>query len=147
MPAAIKWTPELEDAICTAIAINPKGLEHILKANQDFPQSQDTIYAHRRESKEFAEKYTRAKAEQVLILADQIVDIADDNSSDMIETEDGPRLNREHVERVKIRIDTRKWLASKLAPKIFGDNAKLALTNPEGDGPPVFMVRSVLEKE
>jgi hypothetical protein len=125
MPAAIAWTAELEDAICNAIAITPKGLEHICSANPDFPCA-DKIYERRRESQEFGEKYTRAKADQVMVLADQIVDIADDGSQDETEIEITPGVkstvvNREIIERSKIRIDARKWLAGKLAPKIFGD--------------------------
>jgi hypothetical protein len=121
MPAAIAWTAELEDAICNAIAITPKGLEHICSANPDFPCA-DKIYERRRESQEFGEKYTRAKADQVMVLADQIIEIADYARNDTLENDDGGQLvNREIVERSKIRIDARKWLAGKLAPKIFGD--------------------------
>jgi hypothetical protein len=140
MAAAIQWTPELEDAICAAIAVTPKGLEHICKANPEFPCA-DKIYEHRRESKEFGEKYAHAKSDQVLILAEQIIDIADDSSRDTINTDDGPRLDREHVERVKIRIDSRKWLASKLAPKIFGE--KLGLAGADGDGPLEVVVKHI----
>jgi hypothetical protein len=132
---SINWTAELEDSICSAIALTPKGLEHICKANEEFP-CPERIYAHRNDDEEFSKKYTRAKANQVLILAEQIIDIADDSSKDTYEVDlDGitvKKLDREVIERAKIRIDTRKWLASKLAPKIFGDKSTLALTDPDG---------------
>ena len=68
-----------------------------------------------------------------MILAEQIIDIADDSHSDTLEDEDGNvMVNREVIERTKIRIDARKWLASKLAPKIYGD--KTAITG-DGGGP------------
>ena len=107
MRAAINWTPELEDAICAAIAINPKGLEHICKANPHFPCA-DKIYEYRRENTEFSEKYTRAKADQCLVLADEIIGIAD-------------TCDNENWKPAQVRIDARKWLAGKLAPKIFGE--------------------------
>jgi hypothetical protein len=133
MPAAIKWTANLEDAICRAIAITPKGLEHICRANPEFPCA-DKIYEHRHESSEFGEKYTRAKANQVVRLVDEIIEIADDSAKDLIEVEikgvTVKQLDREHMERVKVRIDSRKWLAGKLAPKLFGD--KLEHTGPGG---------------
>ena len=116
----IAWTDELEDAICSAISVTPKGLEHICRKNPGFPCA-DEIYERRNASSTFAEKYLRAKASQCMVLADQIIDIADDNSHDVIDTDDGQEINREVFERTKIRIDARKWLAGKLAPKIFGD--------------------------
>ena len=36
-------------------------------------------------------------------------------------TEDGFQLDTEHINRSRLRIDSRKWMASKLAPKIYGD--------------------------
>ncbi len=142
---AFNWTNQLEDAICAAIAVTPKGLDHISKSHPDFP-SADTIYKHRNDSEDFAVKYARAKASQVLRFADEIIEIADDSSRDMKEVEitEGVKvkqLDREHIERVRIRIDTRKWLASKLAPKIFGD--KLAHTGADGEGPIELVVKHI----
>ena len=91
---------------------------------------------------EFRGKYTRAKSSQVSILADQIIEIADYSQADTLEDEEGNRMvNREIVERSKIRIDARKWLASKLAPKIYGD--KLAHTGADGDGPLELVVKHI----
>ena len=137
---AIKWTLELENAICSAIAITPKGLEHICKAHPEFP-SPDAIQDRKLKSTDFGGKYARAKADQVMILAEQIIEIADDAQNDVIDTDDGPVVNREIVERCKIRIDARKWLASKLAPKIYGD--KSALTNADGDGPAELIIKHI----
>ena len=137
----IDWTPKLEDAICDAISVTPKGLEHICKANPTFPKS-SAIYKYRSENTAFAEKYTRAKANQCMVLADQIVDIADDSRADTLIDEDGVvMVNREIIERCKIRIDARKWLAGKLAPKIYGD--KTALTNANGDGPVKLIIEHI----
>ncbi len=41
-------------------------------------------------------------------------------------------LDHEHVQRSRLRVDTRKWAAGKLAPKRYGD--KLQHTG-EGGGP------------
>ena len=56
-------------------------------------------------------------------LIDEIIDIADDASQDINITEKGKEIcNSEFIARSRLRIDTRKWLASKLAPKIYGQN-------------------------
>ncbi len=39
--------------------------------------------------------------------------------------DEGYKLNGEHVQRSRLRIDTRKWLAGKLKPKKYGDRINL----------------------
>jgi hypothetical protein len=46
-------------------------------------------------------------------------------------------LNGEHVQRSRLRVDTRKWFASKVAPKIYGDKIETAVTGANG-GPLVI---------
>lgn len=57
--------------------------------------------------------------------AEDTIDISDDARNDWMETNDpdnpGYRFNGEHVQRSKLRVDARKWYASKLAPKKYGD--------------------------
>ena len=40
----------------------------------------------------------------------------------------GWELNGEHIQRSRVRIDTRKWLLSKMLPKVYGDKAEVAVT-------------------
>lgn len=75
---------------------------------------------------EFSAQYARAREAQADKYAEEILEIADDASRDYIETEDGPKLNSEHVQRSRLRVDSRKWLASKLAPKKYGEKLELA---------------------
>ena len=56
-----------------------------------------------------------------------IRDIADDGSNDYMEKLDkdgeviGYSINGENIQRSRLRVDSRKWLASKLLPKKYGD--------------------------
>ncbi len=87
-------------------------------------------------SGEHVEQYTRAREERADAIFEEMFDIADDSSSDMVANEDGiERLNSEHVQRSKLRIDTRKWALSKMQPKKYGD--KLDLNHGGHDGGPV----------
>ena len=73
--------------------------------------------------------------------ADEIIEIADDARNDWMAHNDpenpGYRLNGEAVNRSRLRIDTRKWWASKMLPRVYGDrytvegdpNAPLAVSN------------------
>ena len=82
----------------------------------------------------FRDQYTRAKEEQADAIFDECLAIADDATNDYIERqgEDGTtayRLNGEHVQRSKLRIDTRKWMAGKLRPKKYGDKLDVTQKN------------------
>ncbi len=94
------------------------------------------------EHRDFLEQYTRAREMQADTLFDEALEIADETSDDWITTEDGKKvLDHEHVQRSRLRVDTRKWAAGKLAPKRYGD--KIQHT---GDGGGPIRVRPDLSK-
>jgi len=78
------------------------------------------------EKPSFQEQYARAKEEMAEHFAEEILEIADDGSNDWIEREleTGNVINvanHEHIARSRLRVDTRKWLMSKLLPKKYGE--------------------------
>lgn len=86
-----------------------------------------TVFKWLREKEEFAQQYARAKEESCDALFEDIISIADDGTNDWMERNDaegnniGWQLNGEHVQRSRLRVDTRKWALSKLKPKKYGD--------------------------
>ena len=44
----------------------------------------------------------------------------------------GWELNGEHIQRSRVRIDTRKWMLSKMLPKVYGDKTEVAVTGANG---------------
>lgn len=79
-----------------------------------------------REHGSFRDQYAIAREDMLEYWSDEIIEIADDGSNDYIEStgKDGSTeevLNSEHITRSRLRVDTRKWLMSKLAPKKYGD--------------------------
>ncbi len=81
---------------------------------------------------EFSEQYARAREAQAEVRADEIIEIADDAAGDLTTDKDGKEIvSHEHIQRSRLRVDTRKWVASKLLPKRYGD--KLQHTG-EGGG-------------
>lgn len=127
-----QYTPELADAICAEI-VQGYSLRTICKA-ETMP-SCTTVFNWLRKHPDFVEQYEKAKAEQADALAEELLDIADDGSNDWMEKtgKDGESvgwsLNGEHVQRSRLRIDTRKWIASKLKPKKYGDKVDVDLGN------------------
>ena len=51
----------------------------------------------------------------------------------------GYKLNGEHVQRSKLRIDARKWKASKLAPQKYGDKVSTEVSGPDGGAVPFVL--------
>src|SRR3990172_7086066 len=58
------------------------------------------------------------------------MDISDDGTNDWMASNDpenpGYRVNGEHIARSRLRVDTRKWIASKLKPKKYGEKLDIA---------------------
>ena len=80
---------------------------------------------------DFREQYYYARRVQAELYVDEIFEIADDTSDDYIEdyNKDGEcigyKVNNEAIQRSRVRIDTRKWYASKMVPKIYGDKQEI----------------------
>lgn len=79
--------------------------------------------------KDFLRSYVRAREEQADFLAEEILEIADDGSNDLMTITKGDASyeteNKEVTNRSKLRVDARKWIASKLKPKKYGDKLDL----------------------
>jgi hypothetical protein len=84
----------------------------------------------------FSSRYARAREIGYLAMADELLEVADDARNDWMERHDpenpGYVLNGEHVQRARLRADTRKWLLAKALPKIFGDKITQEHTGPNG---------------
>ena len=113
---------EMLERICDGI-IAGKSLRQICEP-EGMP-APSTVCLWLSQDEDFAERYARAKEIQMENLAEEIIEIAEDGTNDYVAIHDpdnpGYRLNGEHVQRSRLRIDTRKWLMSKLAPKKYGD--------------------------
>lgn len=115
------FSQKLANLICEKVASNPVGLK---KLTQMFPKlpCMDTVYEWRHKYPKFSEQYAQAKLRQADYLAEEILEIADDASDDIKYDKDGNEsCNAEFVARSRLRIDSRKWLASRLLPKQYGD--------------------------
>jgi hypothetical protein len=107
--------------ICDLIATTSKSLMTLCKDHKHWP-GERTIRTWFREKPEFQQMYAQAKDDQSELFVEQIIDIADDASNDYHENLKGEMVfDSEHVQRSRLRVDTRKWLASKYKPKKYGD--------------------------
>jgi hypothetical protein len=120
-------SPEKLDKVLERIA-NGESVKAIC-ADKDMP-GEKTIYSHLEKDEAFQQRYARAREAQMDHYAEEIIEISDDSSRDYVEKQnsDGSKyqaFDAEHVQRSRLRVDSRKWLMSKLAPKKYGDKVQV----------------------
>lgn len=136
------YTPELAAEILSRLA-SGESMNSICR--DDHMPSRQCVYEwviHNREG--FGDKYARARDSGLDVMAEELLDIADDGTNDYVEKESQRTgttfvaLDAEHVQRSRLRVDTRKWYLSKLAPKRYGDKQTVEHTG-AGGGPIVVL--------
>lgn len=125
-----KYSDKLADRICQKIA---EGYSVRSICKEKDMVSMQTLFRWLRENDKFREQYVRACEGRSYAQAEEIIDIADNATNDYMEKleGDGYIFNSENVQRSRLRIDTRKWLMSKMNPKVYGD--KLDMTTNGND--------------
>lgn len=88
---------------------------------QEGKPSYSTICKWLREDTEFVQNYARAREEQADTLADQIIEISDEP----LPIDENGRIDPGAVAQQRLRVDSRKWAASKLKPKKYGDRQQI----------------------
>lgn len=133
------YSDELARKICALLA-DGQSLLQICKAS-DMP-NRATVFDWLMDPRyaEFKKMYEFARDVQADSLFDDLLTIADDGQNDYMESVDtnggvSYRLNGENINRSRLRIDTRKWAASKLKPKKYGD--KVAVVGGGDDDEPI----------
>ena len=122
------YTIELGNNICTLISTTNKSLRSIC-AELNINVSSVLTWLSDGYHPEFTALYARAKEEQADLLAEEILEIADDSSRDTITiNKNGTEVQIENTEwtnRAKLRVEARKWIAAKLKPRKYGDRLDL----------------------
>jgi hypothetical protein len=137
------YTKAIADAICAQLS-EGRSLRSICE-DEDMP-SQRAVYGWLSKHDEFVQQYARAREAQADYLFEECLEIADDASRDFITSTDKngaivKRPNYEHINRARLRVDTRKWMTGKLAPKKYGDKVIQAITGKNGESPAIIEVR------
>ena len=122
-----KQRQKIFDDICELI-ISGKSLRFALK-KVSLPAK--TFFVWLRDNEVLSKQYARATTERAELMFEDMFDIADDGSNDWMEKKNergevvGWSINGEHIQRSRVRIDTRKWALSKMMPKKYGDMIKI----------------------
>ena len=86
----------------------------------------------------YGAQYAKARDAGLEHMADELLEIADDGTNDWMEKRNSEGdvaavvADHEHINRSRLRVDTRKWLLSKMAPKRYGDRLIAEHSGPDG---------------
>ena len=111
----IRYSPELASEICERLA-KGESLRAICKA--DYMPGESSVRDWVLEDRHnFAAQYAQARDQGLDAMADQVIEIADEDPG----TTDQGATNTGKVAANRLRFDARRWYLSKLAPKRYGD--------------------------
>lgn len=119
-------TPEVMDSIVLRIS-EGESLRSVCR-DPDIP-SKTTVLRTVDKDSQFADRYARARESLYAGWAEECLDIADDGTTDYV-TKTGRNgheyeaVDQEHIQRSRLRVDTRRWLLSKLLPSQYGDKVE-----------------------
>jgi len=131
-PAALTGRPTTynqatADLICIRMA-EGETLRQICR-DKALP-ARSTVYRWLSKNPLFSDQYALAREALVEHWADEILDIADDGTTDYV-TKTGRNgaeyeaVDQEHIQRSRLRVDARRWLMSKLRPGQYGDHMEV----------------------
>ncbi len=97
----------------------------------------DTIYAWLKDKSGFSDQYARAHEERADRMSEEILEIADETAYDTtVKTnkkgDEFEAQDSEWINRSRLRVDTRKWLMARLAPKKYGDKVSQEVSGADG---------------
>lgn len=117
------YTDELAEQICARL-MEGESLRSVCR--DDAMPDLTTVcrwLANPEKHAEFCHQYALAREIQAELFADDIMGISDGSS----DSDDNVRVQRD-----KLRVDSRKWVASRLLPKKYGDKVGHEHSGPDG---------------
>lgn len=122
-PIRVPYTDEMADRICRYVGTHTESTRKILEKHDDVPGI-TLVNQWRFDHESFAIKYAEAKRKQADLLAEEVVELADNIPSH--EDKDGiTRIDTGIMMQRRLAVDARRWIASKLIPKVYGSTKEL----------------------
>jgi len=127
-----KQKESIVDHVCTEMA-KGRAFRTIMLKDKDMPTDK-TFHSWIDKSETYLRQYARAASKRADAIFEDILDIADDQEGDVYKDKDGnEQTNHNVIQRARLRVDSRKWMAGKLNPKKYGEAQLLKLGDHEGE--------------
>lgn len=121
-----------KQAICDGLA-EGTPFEELRRELVGIPTS-GTLCKWKKEDEEFRKDFAHARKAGYDVIASDCLRIADDGSNDWMDSNDednpGYKLNGEHIQRSKLRVDTRLKLLSKWDSSRYGERVQVDADKP-----------------
>lgn len=115
---------KIVDQICNYLVDNNTSLRNSIESLNLI--NRDTFYEWLKKYPEFADRYARACEDREDNIFEEILEIADESSGDVIKSAEGKEVfNNEYAQRSRIRIDARKWMLGKMNPTKYSDKIQV----------------------
>lgn len=130
------YSAEITTEICVRLGLG-QSLREICR-DENMPDK-STVMRWLAANPAFRDQYAGAREAQADYYAEEIIEISDDGTNDWMERQrnDGSVEeveNKEVLNRSRLRVDTRKWLMARMAPKKYGDRVVNEMVGKD-DGP------------
>lgn len=125
----VRWSQAIADLICERLE-RGESLRGICR-DQGMPDATAVLGWARNDKDGFAQQYARARETGYLLLADEIIAIADTPvvATKTVSKATGLEITEgDAVDRSRLMVDTRKWMLSKMLPKVYGDKQQVELS-------------------
>lgn len=120
-----EYQQELGDKICSIVATHTESLEDLVKMYELPPVR--TIYDWLYRNDAFSHNYAKAKQIQAQRMIEELDKIAKEKSY-YIDADGNQRVDPGYTASQRLIADTRKFIASKLVPKVYGDKQTIEQT-------------------
>lgn len=124
----MKWTPENKEKALLDIfkhIEDGKSVRSLLdKADRNILPSNRIFLEWVAEDEELGKRYARARELREELIFEEILNIADSQENDIIETENGSVVNHNVINRNRLQIDARKWMLGKMNSSKYGDKVQ-----------------------
>jgi len=127
---SVKFSQEIFDKICERIS-SGESLRKI--CDDDKMPNLTSVWKWLNNSEELSNQYARAREQQAETFVDEILSICDE----VLPTGIDGKIDPSVVNQARLKIDARKWVASKLKPKRFGEASVLKIDS-EKDLQPIL---------
>ena len=127
------YTKELAERVCYLVELNNMSLDRLCAKYPELPH-RDTIQEWRRNDAgkdSFSAMYTLAKQRQIENVTENLAEMCEVETH--IDKDAIERVDSGKVQLQRLKVDTQKWLAAKLAPKIYGDQKRIDSLESDND--------------
>ena len=118
------YNKKLADYVCEIIATHRHGLKKLCLMYKDFPDH-TTIALWRFKHKEFSTQYLNAKQAQMDLIMEELDDLMDESLGYYVDDKGNKKIDPPSASIAIAKVNNRKWFASKIAPKLYGDRQQI----------------------